>query len=80
MYFWVFAVDDSGKVPVIEWCHLESLVDKWERILSSHIVLSSDDDPHEQTYFTLLFVIAQKQTNTAFKEWVRSKYINVSEL
>lgn len=80
MYLWAFEVEDSVNGPIIQCCHLESLVEKWDNILNGHILLTSDDDSHQQTFFSLLFLIAKKQTKIAFKDWVRSKYINVSDL
>lgn len=62
--YYVLLYSQVGKV--YDFFHLERTNSTYSNILSSHIVLSSDNDPNEQTFLPMMALGMGIQSNTIF--------------
>ncbi len=70
--FYFLIINQVGRVT--EFYHLERTNSSYGNILSSHIVISSDDDPHQQTYVPIIAMNMGSKSNSDFISKLNSMF------
>ena len=68
--FYFLFINQIGKVT--EFYHLERTNSLYDHMLSSHIVISSDDDPHQETYIPTVAMAMGFKSNSEFISKLKS--------
>lgn len=70
--FYFLFIEQKGNV--YECFHLERTNSSWSHMLSSHIVISSDDDKHQETYVPSLALSMGITSNSEFISKLNSMF------